>query len=492
MNVLLLYPKYPDTFWSFKHVLKFVSKKAAFPPLGLLTISSMLPAEWNKKLIDVNVNDLKDEHIKWADIVFISAMVVQKDSAQEIINRCKAQNKKVVAGGPVFTTQHQKFEGVDYFVLNEAEVTLPLFLEDLKNGTQKHIYTSPIRPDITKTPVPAWHLINLKDYATMAIQYSRGCPFNCEFCDIIIMNGRIPRTKNPEQLISELQVLYEAGWRGSIFIVDDNFIGNKVNVKQMLSHLIKWQKEHKYPFKFLTEASTNLADDNDLMQMMSAANFYKVFLGIESPNVGSLKECGKIQNVKRDIAETVRIIHQNGMQVMGGFIVGFDSDSESIFETQIRFIQDIGVVTAMVGLLNALPQTRLWHRLKAEGRLVSDTSGENTDCKLNFIPKMNKERLVDGYKKILSTIYSPKCYYKRINEFIKLYKPTVKSKIHREDISAFIRSIWRIGILSKARLLYWRLILKTFFTKTRALPIAVELAIFGIHFGKISERALRT
>lgn len=491
MNILLVYPKYPDTFWSFKHVLKFVSKKAAFPPLGLLTISSMLPTEWNKKLIDVNVNDLKDEHIKWADIVFISAMIVQKDSAQEIINRCKAQNKKVVAGGPVFTTQHEKFYHVDYFILNEAEVTLPLFLEDLKNGTPKHIYTSPIRPDITKTPVPAWHLINLKDYATMPIQYSRGCPFNCEFCDIIIMNGRIPRTKNPEQLISELQVLYEAGWRGSVFIVDDNFIGNKVNVKQMLPPLIKWQKEHKYPFKFSTEASTNLADDNDLMQMMSAANFYKVFLGIESPNVESLKECGKIQNVKRDLAETVRIIHRNGMQVMGGFIVGFDSDSESIFETQIRFIQEMGVVTAMVGLLNASPQTRLWHRLKAEGRLVSDTSGENTDCKLNFIPKMNKERLIDGYKKILSTIYSPKCYYKRINEFMKHYKPTVKSKIHREDFKAIMRSVWIIGVLSKARFHYWNLILKTSFTKIKALPIAVELAIFGIHFGKVSERALR-
>ena len=369
---------------------------------------------------------------------------------------------------------------------------MPLSLEDLKNGIPKPIYTSTERPDVTKTPVPLWNLVDLKNYAAMAVQYSRGCPFNCDFCDIIVMNGRIPRTKKPEQLTNELQSLYDVGWRGSVFIVDDNFIGNKTNVKQMLPYLIKWQKERNYPFKFFTEASTNLADDNELMQMMSLANFHKVFLGIETPNVESLKECGKLQNVKRNITDTVRIIHQNGMQVMGGFIVGFDSDTESIFETQIKFIQEIGVVTAMVGLLNALPQTRLWYRLKAEGRLVSDTSGENTDGTINFIPKIGKEKLVDGYKKILSTIYSPKQYYKRIEEFVKYYKPTVRSRISAEDLRAFMRSIWIIGILSKSRLLYWKLIMKTIFTKTKAFPIAVELAIFGIHFDRICSRVVRT
>ncbi|MBS3102715.1 B12-binding domain-containing radical SAM protein [Candidatus Woesearchaeota archaeon] len=492
MNILLIYPEYPDTFWSFKHVLRFISKKAAFPPLGLLTLASMLPEDWNKKLIDANTNDLDDKDILWADLVFISGMLVQKASAQDIIRRCKTLGRTVVAGGPLFTTHQEKFEGVDHFVLNEAEITLPLYLEDLKNGIPKPIYTSTERPDVTKTPVPLWNLVDLKNYAAMAVQYSRGCPFNCDFCDIIVMNGRIPRTKKPEQLTNELQSLYDVGWRGSVFIVDDNFIGNKTNVKQMLPYLIKWQKERNYPFKFFTEASTNLADDNELMQMMSLANFHKVFLGIETPNVESLKECGKLQNVKRNITDTVRIIHQNGMQVMGGFIVGFDSDTESIFETQIKFIQEIGVVTAMVGLLNALPQTRLWYRLKAEGRLVSDTSGENTDGTINFIPKIGKEKLVDGYKKILSTIYSPKQYYKRIEEFVKYYKPTVRSRISAEDLRAFMRSIWIIGILSKSRLLYWKLIMKTIFTKTKAFPIAVELAIFGIHFDRICSRVVRT
>ncbi len=492
MNVLLVYPKYPDTFWSFKHVLKFVSKKVAFPPLGLLTIGAMLPKEWNKKLVDVNVVDIKDEHIAWADMIFISAMIVQSNSAQEIINRCKAQGKTVVAGGPAFTTQHEKFKGVDHFVLNEAEITLPLFLEDLKKGSLKNIYTSTQRPDITKTPVPLWSLINFKDYATMAVQYSRGCPFNCEFCDIIVMNGRVPRTKTPEQMINELQSLHDAGWRGSLFIVDDNFIGNKSNVKKMLALLIKWQKKHKYPFKIMTEASVNLAEDKELMYMMSAANFNKVFLGIETPDTNSLKECGKMQNITVDIVEAVKVIHQNGMQVMGGFIVGFDSDTEGIFEAQIKLIQKIGVVTAMVGLLNAAPQTRLWYRLKAEGRLLGETSGENTDGSLNFIPKMGKEKLIEGYKKILSKIYSPENYYERINTFIRNYSPNVKGKIPKGDFKAFLKSLWRVGVLSKARLRYWKLIIKTSLTKRKALPAAVELAIYRQHFEKVVKKITQT
>lgn len=487
MNMLLVYPEYPDTFWSFKHVLRFISKKAAFPPLGLLTVASMLPEAWNKRLVDTNVSKLKDEDIAWADTVFISAMIVQKDSAQEIISRCKSHGKTVVAGGPVFTTQHEKFSGVDHFILNEAEVTLPEFLKDLEEGNPKQMYTSTIRPDVTKTPVPSWDLINMNNYATMAVQYSRGCPFNCEFCDIIIMNGRIPRTKTPGQLVNELNALYDAGWRGSVFIVDDNFIGNKMNVRQMLPHLIEWQKMHNYPFKLLTEASTNLADDEELMKMMSRANFFKVFLGIESPNTDSLMECGKFQNVRRDLAETIRIIQHNGMQVMGGFIVGFDSDTESIFETQIRFIQQVGVVSAMVGLLTALPQTQLWQRLKAEGRLLSEATGD-IDGRINFIPKMEKKTLVEGYKRILSTIYSHKFYYQRIDRFIKQYRPTVRSRISKDEIIAFIRSIWKIGILSKARFLYWKLLIKTLFTKIKALPMAVELAIFGIHYERFSQK----
>ena len=485
MNILLIYPEHPDTFWSFKHILKFISKKALNPPLGLLTVASMLPEDWNKKLIDVNITDLEDKHIEWADMIFISAMLVQRDSAQEIINRCKAKSKVIVAGGPAFTTGYKKFKNVDHFVLNEAEVTLPLFLNDLKKGDHNQVYTSKERPDITTTSIPMWSLIDFKDYVTMPVQYSRGCPFNCEFCDIIIMNGRIPRTKTPEQMINEFQSLYDAGWRARVFIVDDNFIGNKVKVKKMLHSLIKWQKEHKYPFMVSTEASTNLADDEELMRMMSAANFYKVFLGLETPNVKSLKECSKMQNTKRNLEEAVRIIHQNGMQVTGGFIVGFDNDKETIFERQIKFIQKIGVVTAMVGLLTAPPLTRLWHRLKAEGRLLSETTGNNTDGDLNFIPKMGKKKLIEGYKKILSTIYNPKKYYKRISTFIKDYNPTVKGKMCKEDVSAFFKSIWKIGILSRKRFLYWKLLIKIIFTNAKAFSVVIELMIMGLHFESV-------
>jgi len=491
MNILLVYPQYPDTFWSFKHSLKFIAKKAAFPPLGLLTVAAMLPEGWQKKLVDLNVEPLSDERLDWADMVFVSAMIVQKDSARQVIKRCGARGKKVVAGGPVFTTQHEQFEGVDHFVLNEAEVTLPLFLADRAAGRPKGLYTSAKRPDITRTPVPLWSLIDLRKYATMAIQYSRGCPFNCEFCDIIIMNGRIPRVKSPAQMKSEFQALYDAGWRKSVFIVDDNFIGNTQEVKRLLPQLTEWQRRHRFPFTLLTEVSANLARDEELMGLMSAANFFKVFMGLETPNQDSLLECGKKQNTGGSLAEVVDTIHRHGMQVMGGFIVGFDQDPDNIFDMQVRFIQQIGVVTAMVGILTALPQTRLWHRLKAEGRLVSDATGENTDGRLNFQPKMEKEKLLAGYRQLLTTLYSPKHYYQRINTFLKNYTPTARTRLTGDDLLAFVRAGWRLGIVSKARFRYWQLIAKTFFLKRRALPIAVELAIHGFHFEKVLERICR-
>jgi radical SAM superfamily enzyme YgiQ (UPF0313 family) len=490
MNVLLVYPEYPNTFWSFNSVLKFISKKAVYPPLGLLTVASMLPKDWKKGLIDLNVRKLKDSHIEWADVVFISGMVVQKKDAQKIIRRCKSKGKTVVAGGPLFTTGHEAFEGVDHFVLNEAEVTLPLFLKDFSEGKAKKVYTSGERPEITKTPVPMWKLINLNDYASMAVQYSRGCPFNCEFCDIIIMNGRVPRTKTPEQMENEMQALYDAGWKGTVFIVDDNFIGNKANVKKMLARIIKWQEERKYPFYFLTEASANLAQDEELMNMMTKANFGSVFVGIETPNLESLKECSKYQNTALDLEESVKKIHEHGLQVLGGFIVGFDNDDTGIFDSQIEFIKKVGIVTAMVGMLNALPHTRLWNRLKKEGRIVKDPTGENTDATTNFIPKMGSENLIKGYRKILANIYSPKEYYKRIDIFLKHYKPKAREKLSKDHVKAFLKSTWKIGLLSNSRFLYWKLLLKTFFTNNKAFPTAVSLAIYGVHFQQITQQVL--
>ena len=490
MKILLVYPQYPDTFWSFKHALKFISKKAAYPPLGLLTVASMLPEEWEKKLVDMNVTSLSDRDIKWADYVFISAMVVQKDSVRSVIKRCRKSGVKIVAGGPLFTTGYDEFDGVDHFVLNEAEITLPPFLEDLRNGCAEHVYTSDEWSDIKTTPVPSWELVDKRRYSSMSVQYSRGCPFDCEFCDIIVLNGHVPRTKDKGQLLEELDALYNWGWRGSVFIVDDNFIGNKRKLKaEILPAIIKWMKRKRYPFSLSTEASINLSDDEELMRAMVKANFDAVFVGIETPNEESLSECGKYQNKNRDLIASVKKLQNYGLQVQGGFIVGFDSDPPSIFESQINFIQKSGIVTAMVGLLNAPPATKLYRRLKSENRLLPDFSGDNTDCSMNFIPRMSYKTLINGYKKILNTIYSPKQYYERIKTFLKEYRPRRRKPFRPqfEHLGAFAKSIWFLGIKERGKRYYWRLLAWTLLKRPRLFPMSVTLAIYGFHFRKVVE-----
>lgn len=451
----------------------------------------MLPEEWEKKLIDMNVSALIEEDLEWADYVFISAMVVQKKSAMEVIRRCKKLGIKVVAGGPLFTTGYEEFEDIDHFVLNEAESTLPSFLDDLKKGCAQHMYTSKEWPDLGKTPRPQWDLINMKKYASMCIQYSRGCPFNCEFCDIIVLNGHKPRTKSKDQILGELEALYAQGWRGGVFFVDDNFIGNKKRLKaEILPALIDWMKQKKYPFSFFTELSINLSDDEELMQLMVKAGFTGVFIGIETPNEDSLTECNKYLNKNRNLIACVKKMQDIGLEVQGGFIVGFDNDPLSIFESQISFIQKSGIVTAMVGLLNAPRGTRLYNRLKKEDRLLNDSSGDNTDFSLNFIPKMNVEILMNGYKKILNTIYSPKYYYKRVITFLKEYKPKrLGKKIHFKFcyFNAFFKSIWFLGIKGKERFHYWKIISWTIVRRPRFFNLAISFAIYGFHFRKIVE-----
>ena len=496
MKILLVYPQYPDAFWSFKHALKFISKKAAFPPLGLLTVAAMLPEEWQKKLVDMNITTLTDENIKWADYVFISAMIVQQESVKEVIARCRELHTKIVAGGPLFTTGYEQFNlgDVDHLVLGEAEDTLPLFLEDLQKGCAQHIYESSEHPEITKTPVPLWELVDMGKYASMNVQYSRGCPFNCEFCDIIILDGHRPRTKDKSQLIAEFEALYGQGWRSSVFIVDDNFIGNKRKLKEeTLPAMVEWSQKRKYPFRFFTEASINLADDEELMQLMTKAGFDTVFVGIETPNEESLVECSKFQNVNRDLVASVKKMQNYGLEVQGGFIVGFDSDPVSIFKSQINFIQKSGIVTAMVGLLNAPPGTRLYHRLKKENRLLPYGSGDNTDGTMNFIPKMNQETLITGYKNVVKTIYSAKPYYERIKTFLEEYKPqkprkAAEGKIHFYEIKALIKSMWVLGVKEKGRRHYWGLFSSTLLRKPRLFPLFITLTVYGFHFRKVAEK----
>ncbi len=487
MKTLLLYPSFPDTFWSFKHALKFIHKRSAFPPLGLLTIAAMLPENWSKRLIDLNVTQLTDKDLAWADTVLVSAMAVQRESAHQAIKRCKSAGLRVVAGGPLFTEEHEAFEGVDHFVLNEAELTLPSFVRDLEHGCPRRLYQTTEFADLSQTPAPSWGLINMKRYAAMSIQFSRGCPFNCDFCNITALLGHRTRHKTAAQIITELDGLYSHGWRGNIFFVDDNFIGNKKYLKaELLPALINWQKDKK-SIRFNTEASVNLADDRPLMEMMVAAGFDAVFIGIETPAEEGLAECNKKQNKNRNLVDSVKRIQRTGLQVQGGFIIGFDSDTPSIFQRQIDFIQKSGIVTAMVGLLNAPPGTRLYQRLKQEGRLAGLISC-NTDGTTNIIPRMDLKALSDGYKRIMGQLYSPKTYYERVRTFLKEYKaPEANLPFNIHDLMAFFRSCIRLGILGKERYQYWKLLLWTLRKRPELLSLAITLAIYGHHFRKVCE-----
>ncbi len=487
MKILLVYPQTPDTFWSFKHVLRFVSKKATFPPLGLLTVAAMLPTDWQIKLVDMNVERLRDDDVRWADYVMLSAMIVHRESVHEIVSRCNALNKPVIAGGPLFTTGHETFPNIQHFVLGEAEDLIPDLVADMRRGTVQPLYQTPERPAIAKAPIPRWDLINFRHYVTMAVQFSRGCPYDCEFCDIIIMNGRVPRTKTPAHLIGELEALRQQGWKDMVFIVDDNFIGDKKRTKALLRELIAWRERVRPNMGFLTEASINLADDSELCELMVQAGFKKVFVGIETPSAEALEECRKLQNRGRDLVSTVQTLQRSGMEVMGGFIVGFDSDPQDIFKRQFEFIQRSGVVTAMVGLLTALPQTRLYQRLMKEGRLETESSGNNTSAVLNFKTKLNRDFLQSGYRELMKKLYEPRVYYQRIRTFLEHHRPTGPMlRLSRADFQAFVKSFWLLGVWHRGRRAYWRFFWSTLLRRPRQFPLAIELAIIGYHFRRVA------
>ncbi len=495
MKLLLLYPEFPDTFWSFKHALKFVRKNASLPPLGLVTVAAMLPENWQQRLVDLNVRPLKPDDLAWADMVFISAMGVQQESARDLIAQCKATGITVVAGGPLFTTGNEQFPEVDHFVLNEAELTLPLFIEDLKNGCAKKLYATAEFPDITRTPAPKWELLDMQKYASMAIQFSRGCPYHCDFCNVTTLFGHKIRTKTTTQIIAELERLRGMGWRDSVFFVDDNFIAHKSYLKkELLPELIAWRESNGVSTKFYTECSINLADDAELMDLMVRAGFNQVFIGIETPDDKALQACGKQHNRSRNMLENIRRIQNAGMEVQGGFIVGFDSDTPSIFQKQIEFIQKSGIVTAMVGVLQALPGTKLYDRMKSEGRLLHNSSGDNADSNTNIIPAMDPDMLKKGYREMMTHLYAPKHYYKRIRTLLQEYRAPavqIKSRFRMSQFMAFARSTVVLGIIGKERFQYWKILIWTFFNRQQSLPLAVTLAIYGHHFRKVCRLHLK-
>jgi radical SAM superfamily enzyme YgiQ (UPF0313 family) len=498
MNALLVYPEFPETFWSFKHALKFLGKQAAQPPLGLMTVAALLPRSWKKRLVDTNVERLRDRDLVWADVVLLSGMHIQSDSLLAIVERCQARGLRTVVGGPIASSVPAAELKADHVVIGEAESLIAGLALDLEKGTAKAVYQAAERPEMTTSPLPDLSLIKMNRYSTMAVQYSRGCPFNCEFCDIIEIYGRRPRTKAVAQVLAELDQLRAAGWREAVFIVDDNFIGNKARAKELCKALGEWRSRYKTSFDFNTEASLNLADDPELMQLMKDAGFNSVFLGIETPDESGLIASNKLQNTRRSLLDSVATIQSYGMQVMGGFILGFDTDKDDIFDRMVEFIQKSGIPIAMVGLLQAMPGTQLFRRLRREGRIVDAGGGDNTGDRLNFLPNMDAARLVEGYRSVLKRIYSCEAYYERVKLYLSRTQPKPGPKsaerssrqqwLTRGNARAFVTSIVRQGVFGRQRWSYWKFLLTVATRYRHCVGVAMTLAVMGYHFQVMTQK----
>lgn len=497
-NALLVYPKFPPSYWGAQFALEFVGKKSCMPPLGLLTVAGMFPKEYNLRVVDLNVKPLTDEDLAWADLAFASTMIVQKDSLREVIGRANLAGVPIVVGGPHPTSFYDDINGADYFVLDEVEDIFPQFLRDLSQGTAQRMYRAPGKPDVTKTPLPRYDLIDLRDYASMALQFSRGCPFDCEFCDITKLFGRIPRTKSNPQVLAEFELLYRLGWRGRMFLVDDNFIGNKRDAMRLLPEVAQWQKARNYPFGLYTEASVNLAGLDDLLDAMVDAGFSMTFLGIETPNREALLKTKKAQNTKKGeehfLLNAVRKIQNKGMEVTAGFILGLDGDRKDAFDSQIEFIQQAGIPMAMVGLLSALKGTDLYNRLQKEGRLLEESSGNNLSISLNFKTEMERQTLIDGYKRVLSTLYDPtlKNYFDRCLVMLRNVKqpPHRKSRVGKAELMALVKSLKRQLFSLKQGPAYFQFIREVVKIDPKLFPEAVRLAILGYHFEKTTNQQI--
>jgi len=497
MNALLIYPEFPETFWSFKHALKFLGKRAAQPPLGLMTVAALLPGAWKKRLVDTNVELLRDRDLAWADVVLLSGMHIQSESLLAIVERCRARGLRTVVGGPISSSVPAVELKADHVVIGEAESLIGELARELEQGTARPVYQAAERPEMCTSPLPDLSLIKMKRYSTMTVQYSRGCPFNCEFCDIIEIYGRRPRTKAVAQVLAELEQLHAAGWRDSVFIVDDNFIGNKARAKELLRAMAEWRTQAGAGFEFITEASLNLADDTELMQLMKDAGFKSVFLGIETPDESGLISSNKLQNTRRSLLESVERIQSYGIEVMGGFILGFDTDKEDIFDRMVEFIEKSGIPIAMVGLLQAMPGTQLFRRLRREGRIVDGGGGNNTFCeRLNFLPRMDAAKLVEGYHEVMKRIYNCEAYYERVKLYLNRAHPKPAKRapgerakkqprelwMTRDNLRALVNSIVRQGVFGRHQWSYWKFLAEAATRYRRCFGAAMTLAVMGHHF----------
>ncbi len=496
MKILMVYPEMPDNVTNSRALVRFAGRKSIFPPLGLLTVAALLPAEWEKKLIDLNVESLSAKDIQWADYVFISAMNVQSKSAEKIIRVCQECGAKIVAGGPLFTHEYERFEDVDYFVLNEAELTLPMFLNDLNHGEAKHIYSTNEFADIRTTPVPMWELVNVNQYLYSIVQYSRGCPYLCDFCDVTALYGRVPRVKTPQQIIYELDQLMASGNIESILFADDNLIGNKnILKKELLPALIEWRSRNPYAPAFTTQATITLADDEELCHLMLEAGFRHILIGIESVHDASFLAMKKKQNAGRNLLETVKYLQHMGFIIIGTFIVGFDTDTKAVFDDISNFIQESGIIYVIVNVLKAPPGTELYKRMKRENRLLPQF--EFDEDKTNIIPVMNPADLHEGYKKILLHTYSPAGVLQRILQYLhdrnKNFKVTypVRRKTRAYDVVFLLKIIWTIGIVHKERKYFWKLLARTAKTDFHMLDFALFYSTLMYQYNSLLKTFLR-
>ena len=498
-NALLIYPEFsPFGFWNYKEVCKLVGSKYPAAPLGMITLAALLPQEWNIRLIDMNITQLYDSDIDWANLVFVGGMLPQQVGFLKLIDRVHARGKKVVAGGPDPTSQPEVYKSSDYLVLGEAEDTIQPFLKDLQGGVKTGVYyPSENKPDLITSPVPRFDLLSLDDYLMIGIQFSRGCPYNCEFCDIIELYGRVPRTKTPQQIVNELSVLYDLGYRGHIDFVDDNFIGHKGKVKQALRALGKWLKAHNYPFFFSTEASINLADDEDLLGLMQDVDFRYVFIGFESVSEEVLLSNQKMQNLNRKLYDDLHKIYNYGMVVNGGYIVGFDNETSETTRLIADSIEHNKVCMAMVGLLYALPCTQLARRLKQEKRLSEHTNLLDPDNRdnidqatsgLNFDTQRPRQEIIDDFVYILKEVYNGRRYFNRclrlglVLKVSRKYQPSFFKKLN--TIRALLRLIKQLGFWPSTAYYFWRNILILLLVRPSAIEEVVNLMAMYIHFRK--------
>ncbi|HEY3354194.1 MAG TPA: B12-binding domain-containing radical SAM protein [Polyangia bacterium] len=485
MRVLLVYPSYPVTYWGAEHTRQFTKKRGFLPPLGLITVAALLPQHWELRLCDMNLGPLEDAQLDWADAVFVTGMLVQREGLHEVARRARQHGAMVVAGGPYATARPDLVQpDVDCVVVGEAEDLMDTLAAALEQGPAAlpRRLEAPARPAMARSPLPRYDLLDLDAYLTLGVQFSRGCPFHCEFCDIIELFGRVPRLKSVAQLLGELDAVYALGFRGSIFLVDDNFIGNKTEVRRLLAPLTAWMQAHDYPFDFFTEASVNLAEDVPLIDAMVEAGFSMVFLGIETPSEEALRAAHKLQNVRRPLDEAVTIIVQRGLEVQAGFIVGFDSDDRDTVERQRAWIARSPIPLAMTGVLMALPGTQLERRLAAEGRLCQESSGDNF-MGTNFRTRIDELDLLEGYERLLADIYAPAAYFERVARALALC-PTEHLRFRRPPLYAWgcgLRSLWYQGVRGTYRGAYWRFLGRVLRDTPGRFTRAVGLAIHGHH-----------